>query len=190
MDNDLTSEEQNAIEVMMAARRIQDFLWGDMNHDCDLEEFKRMFRKRVFKIDQVYMSNPHWKVELKKRLLQTAAIAVNMITKLDNGQIYHDGIHPTLPSNLPEFDVSAFKGDYSEEILTHLLKEYFYIADSEEHEDERGINWDMNPRNPVDSIDPDFAERLAEYLPDEMKEKYKRVMDRPQAANESAPAAG
>ena len=99
----MTPEEQNIIEVIKAARGIQDFLWGDMNKDCGLEEFKRMFRKRVLKIDQVDMENPHWKVELKKRLLQTAAISVNMLTKLDNEQITHDGIHPRLPSNLPQF---------------------------------------------------------------------------------------
>ncbi len=99
----MTSKEQNIIEVIKAARDIQDFLWGDMNKDCGLEEFKRMFRKRVIKIDEIDMANPHWKVELRKRLLQTAAISVNMLTKMDNNLIIHDGIHPTLPSNLPQF---------------------------------------------------------------------------------------
>jgi len=96
-------EEQNIIAVIKAAREIQEFLWGEMNRDCGLEEFKRMFRKRVAKIDAVSMDNPHWKIELKKRLLQTAAISVNVLTKLDNDMITHGGTHPTLPSNLPEF---------------------------------------------------------------------------------------
>ena len=99
----MKTEEQNMIEVMKAARKIQDFLWGHMNKDIGLEEFKRMFRKRVAKIDEIDMENPHWKVELRKRLLQTAAISVNMITKLDNNKIVHHGIHPTLESNLPQF---------------------------------------------------------------------------------------
>lgn len=42
-------------------------------------------------------------MELRKRLLQTAAIAVNLLTKMDNGIEIHTGIHPTLPSNLPEY---------------------------------------------------------------------------------------
>lgn len=96
-------EEKAIMEVISSARLIQEFLWADMNDEIGLEEFKRMFRKRVFKIDEINMSNPHWRVELKKRLLQTAAIAVNMMTKLDNNMITHNGIHPTQPSNLPEF---------------------------------------------------------------------------------------
>lgn len=101
----MNSEEKNIVEVIKAARLIQDFLWADMNDEIGLEEFRRMFRKRVFKIDQISMANPHWKVELRKRLLQTAAIAVNAITKIDNGLLQHDGIHPYLPSNLPEFKI-------------------------------------------------------------------------------------
>jgi hypothetical protein len=97
------TEDRNIKKVIVAARLIQEFLWSDMNDEIGLEEFKRMFRKRIFKIDEINMSNPHWKVELKKRLLQTAAIAVNVMTKLDNDMITHPGTHPILPSNLPEF---------------------------------------------------------------------------------------
>ena len=100
----LKNEEQSIAEVIRSARTIQEFLWGDMNSDIGLEEFKRMFRKRVAKIDEISMSNPHWRVELKKRLLQTAAIAVNLIAKIDNDELKHSGIHPTKPSNLPDFD--------------------------------------------------------------------------------------
>jgi hypothetical protein len=101
---EMTSEEENIAEVIRSARTVQDFLWGDMNAECGLEEFRRMFRKRVIKLEEISMSNPHWRVELKKRLLQTAALAVNLITKIDNDELKHEGIHPTMPSNLPEFD--------------------------------------------------------------------------------------
>lgn len=97
-------EEKAIAEVIRAARVIQDFLWQDMNAEVGLEEFKRMFRKRVAKIEAIDMKNPHWRVELKKRVLQTAAISVNLIHKIDNDMLLHDGIHPTMPSNLPEFD--------------------------------------------------------------------------------------
>ncbi len=99
----MVHEKQTIAEVIEAARIIQEFLWSKMNRDIGLEEFKRMFRKRLEKVDAIDMSNPHWKVELKKRLLQTAAISVNLINKIDNGELRHDGIHPTLPSNLPQY---------------------------------------------------------------------------------------
>lgn len=97
----MKTEEQNILEVIKAARLIQEFLWTDINDQCDVEEFKRMFRKRVYKIDQIETSNPYWKVELRKRLLQTAAIAVNCITKLDNDLLLKS--NPDLISNLPDF---------------------------------------------------------------------------------------
>jgi len=100
----MKTEDQTMFEVIKAARLIQEFLWGDMNDDCGLEEFKRMFRKRVIKIDEIEFSNPHWQTELKKRVLQTAAMAVNLITKLDNGKITYAGTHPHLPSNLPDYE--------------------------------------------------------------------------------------
>ncbi len=102
----MKTEDQSIIEVIKSARSIQEFLWSDMNEDIGLEEFKRMFRKRLAKIDQIDLSNPHWRIELKKRVLQTAAISVNLLTKLENNKIIFGGIHPTLPSNLSEYSKS------------------------------------------------------------------------------------
>ncbi|WP_319410134.1 hypothetical protein [uncultured Desulfosarcina sp.] len=99
----LTDEERYIADVIKAARAIQEFLWADMNGACGLEEFRRMFRKRVARIDAIRMDNPHWQVELNKRLLQTAAICVNLMAKTARARITFDGIHPTLPSNLPEY---------------------------------------------------------------------------------------
>jgi hypothetical protein len=99
----MNDEEKYIIDVIKAARTVQEFLWVDMNNECGLEEFRRMFRKRVAKIDAISMDNPHWRVELNKRLLQTAAICVNLMTKTVAGLITHDGVHLTMPSNLPEY---------------------------------------------------------------------------------------
>jgi hypothetical protein len=124
---ELAPEEYEAIaEILEAARKVQECLWGDMNDDAGLEEFRRMFRKRVAKIEAVSMDNPHWEVELKKRLLQTAAIAVNMLGKIKRGRLTYDGIHPSLPSNLPQFDapvtnVKKFDG-HSDEKDTQAAK--------------------------------------------------------------------
>ena len=57
----------------------------------------------MVKLEQISTDNPHWKIELKKRVLQIAAISVNLINKIDNG-VLEGGIHPSLPSNLPEYD--------------------------------------------------------------------------------------
>lgn len=101
----MKTERETIIEVLESARTIQEFLWGDMNTGCDIEEYKRMFRKRVAKLDAITADNPHWRVEMKKRLLQTAAVAVNLITQIDNGTIDFD-TPMTIESNLPEFAVT------------------------------------------------------------------------------------
>ena len=99
----MNEEDKQIAEVIRAARTVQEFLWNDMKVGAGFEEFKRMYRKRVVKIDAIKMSNPHWKVELRKRLLQIAAISVNLIHKLDNGVYFYDGIHPDMETNLPEY---------------------------------------------------------------------------------------
>lgn len=97
------TEEDKIIEVIKAARYIQEFLWADMNDSAGLEEFKRMFRKRVSKIEDIDINNPHWRVELKKRCLQTAAICVNLMNKLDHGLINSNDNQNGLRSNLSNF---------------------------------------------------------------------------------------
>lgn len=97
------TEDESIAEVIKAARTIQEFLWGDVNDIAGFEEYRRMFRKRVYKIEKIDTSNPYWKIELRKRLLQTAAIAVNLITKLDNGKVVRTTDDPDFTTNLPEF---------------------------------------------------------------------------------------
>ena len=71
-----SAEERQIVELIKSARNIQEFLWGEMNAESGYEEIKRMFRKRVEKLDEVNTDNPHWKVEVRKRLLQVGAIAI------------------------------------------------------------------------------------------------------------------
>lgn len=96
-----TEEEWAIAEVIKSARTIQEFLWGEKNAVWNLEEWRRMFRKRVVKIEEVDSKNPHASVELKKRLLQTAALAVAMI-----GRIEREGLPSNEcpePSNLSQY---------------------------------------------------------------------------------------
>lgn len=98
----LKEEENYLFDSIMSARKVQEFLWGFVNAEWGLEEWRRMFRKRIQKIDDIDMSNPHWKVELKKRLLQNAALCVALLALLDNKE-FEEGVHMTVPSNLPTF---------------------------------------------------------------------------------------
>lgn len=99
------TEEQHLAEAIKAARTIQDFLWGECNSSWTLEEWKRMFRKRVAKIDDIDPTNPHAMVELRKRLLQNAALSIALLGLMENQSL------PTeckIPSNLPQFAVAKY----------------------------------------------------------------------------------
>lgn len=56
---ELTQEEQYLFDAILAARQVQEFLWGKYNNKWDLEEWKRMYRKRWAKIDEIDKDNPH-----------------------------------------------------------------------------------------------------------------------------------
>jgi hypothetical protein len=98
----LSKEEMFLAESIIAARKIQTMLWGESNGAWGLEEWRRMFVKRFIKIEMIDPSNPHAIVELKKRLLQNAALSIALTAilhyghpiEIENGQI---------PSNLPSF---------------------------------------------------------------------------------------
>lgn len=84
----------------MSAREVQEFLWGEFNSQWDLEEWKRMFRKRMVKIDDIDHNNPHAKIELRKRVLQNTALGIALLCKLDEADL------PTecnILSNLPQY---------------------------------------------------------------------------------------
>lgn len=94
------SQEQHIAEVLQATRTIQDFLWGKHNTHWGLEEWRRMFRKRIKTIDDIDPANPHALIELRKRLLQNAGLCIALLEKLEQG-IPKEG-YP-VPSNLPEY---------------------------------------------------------------------------------------
>jgi hypothetical protein len=78
----LTSEERETFEVILAARKVQESLWGEQNKNWGLEEYRRMFEKRWQKIEAISPKNPYGIIELRKRLLQNAAIAIALMTTL------------------------------------------------------------------------------------------------------------
>ncbi len=106
----LTIEEQYLFDSIIAARKVQEFLWGFVNSEWGLEEWRRMFRKRLQKIDNIDIKNTHWKVELKKRLLQNTALGIALLALLDSKE-FAEGVHPSVPSNLPQYAEDMVKWD-------------------------------------------------------------------------------
>ncbi len=78
------------VRVGLAARTIQDFLWGGAPghrtaHVESLENYIDALQKRIECLRALNRSNRSWKVEGRKRLLQLAAVAVATMEFLDGG---------------------------------------------------------------------------------------------------------
>ena len=91
------------VEAITAARKVQTFLWGEANGQWGLEEWRRMFRKRVAKMEEITEDRPHAHVELKKRLLQTAALSIALMAIIDRTGGLPQRAEGAPPSNLPRF---------------------------------------------------------------------------------------
>ena len=98
LDKDrLTTEEQIILQAIKSARDVQEYLWGEFNDNIPLEEWRRMLRKRVVKVDELDETNPHFKIELRKRLMQTAAVCVSLLGRLELNRF------DPMVSNLPDY---------------------------------------------------------------------------------------
>ena len=94
-----TDEEKQIREVIIASRKLEEYLWGEYNGKWNIEEWRRMFKKRIQKIDDIDVNNPHAIIEMRKRVMQNAALSIALMKILDDKGI------PTqkcdIPSNLP-----------------------------------------------------------------------------------------
>lgn len=69
--------------VLAAARQVQDFLWGEVEHRSYLDEtWFNILEKRFRKLRQLDPSVPHAAVEKRKRILQVAAVALAWLENL------------------------------------------------------------------------------------------------------------
>lgn len=103
-------EEVTLRSAIRAAREVQEFLWGKHNRACSFEEWKRMFRKRVVKLEEIQSNNPHALVEIKKRLLQQAALSIALLARLEQRQEVPWDAKKEPISNLPQY-ADPFKDD-------------------------------------------------------------------------------
>lgn len=86
-----SKEEREAIsQAIESARKIQTFLWGESRRESGLSNWIAMFRKRVDKLEQINRDNPHASVEIRKRLLQNAALSIALIGIIDRDGVPWD----------------------------------------------------------------------------------------------------
>jgi hypothetical protein len=81
-----TREETVIMEAIIAARKVQDYLWKELNLlniPFDPKVWQRVFQKRVDKISEIIIDHPSSKVELRKRVLQQAALSIVAMMALD-----------------------------------------------------------------------------------------------------------
>lgn len=96
-----TDEEKQIYEVIVASRKLEEYLWGEYNGQWNIEEWRRMFRKRIQKIDDIDVNNPHAIIEMRKRLMQNAALSIALMKILDDRGIPLDKCD--IPSNLEQY---------------------------------------------------------------------------------------
>lgn len=86
-----TKREQYIQEAILAARDVQDFLWGEGTlkgiKNSDPQRLKSvcidMYQKRIEKLKEIDFTNKSASVELRKRILQNAAISIKMLEQLN-----------------------------------------------------------------------------------------------------------
>lgn len=84
------NEDAYILDAIKSARKIQEFLWGKSNGAWGLRRWKEMLYKRMHKIDQIDISHPCAIVELRKRILQNAALSIALLTILSNDKYNKD----------------------------------------------------------------------------------------------------
>ena len=71
-----------------------------------------MFRKRIQKIDDIDINNPHAIIEMRKRVMQNAALSIALMKILDTRGIPTDKCD--IPSNLPQYAINNEVGENNE----------------------------------------------------------------------------
>lgn len=84
----LTGEEQIIFDALLQSREIQEYIWQELSLSKkpfieNQATWIDVFQKRVYKIAQIDASHPSYKVELRKRILQQAALSICALKVLD-----------------------------------------------------------------------------------------------------------
>lgn len=80
-------DEELIIEAVLNARKVQEYIWQELSYtndeSIDIKKWIRVFKKRVDKISELDAINNNYKVELRKRILQQAALSIAALFVLD-----------------------------------------------------------------------------------------------------------
>ena len=81
----LTDEEEQIREVIIASRKLEEYLWGEYNGQWNIEEWRRKFRKRIQKIDDinVFLDDFALKYVQIPVSMQNAALSIALMKILD-----------------------------------------------------------------------------------------------------------
>lgn len=80
-------ELQLVAEAIITAREIQEFIWGRESRllgAFDADGWRELFQKRVDRIAAVDITKFGGRAELRKRLLQQAALSIKALVVVDN----------------------------------------------------------------------------------------------------------
>ena len=115
MKDDFSADEAKIADAILVARQVQDFIWGDQaegdGETFDQERWTKMFQKRVDAISEVDTDDPAAVVELRKRILQQAALSVRALAILDDEIDLKDKSGAAAPDNVLQLNLPPVPPD-------------------------------------------------------------------------------
>ena len=115
MKDDFTADEAKIADAILIARQVQDFIWGDLAEGggdaFDQERWTKMFQKRVDAIGEVDTGDPAAVAELRKRILQQAALSVRALAILDGEIELKRSQRAPDPDNVLRLDIPPAAAD-------------------------------------------------------------------------------
>jgi len=79
-------DEALIAEAILEGRKVQEYIWQELSlfhKPYNPEVWRIIFEKRVKKISELDMNNSSYKIELRKRILQQAALSILALKVLD-----------------------------------------------------------------------------------------------------------
>lgn len=78
---------ERILEALRHAREVQEFLWNDAPGQYDMATWIEILEKRIAKLHELDLGRAHYDVELRKRVLQIAAVSIRWLENLDRDNV-------------------------------------------------------------------------------------------------------
>lgn len=83
----LTKQERIIFNALIQSRFVQEYIWGRLSQGEDgkynIQAWLHIFQKRLDKVAEIRQDHPSAQVELRKRVLQQAALSIRALEVLD-----------------------------------------------------------------------------------------------------------